>query len=695
MEKALVATTVGLLVLLFARFVNSLVDVEQPVVLECLKLPAYLPKLECLLQLPFKDQAGLRQIAFHVTALVIFCASASLARQGRSTAERFAIMIISLPTFMAAYQLSAFYLPITESLVGSNFVSGGMHFRITRGVAVTGNPGWFWPLMVPHLALSLGLTRSRSLACCLVGMASSLTMGAAILATQQRGGYVALILLGVGTVAIKIIHVDEPRPRRVPPALSLACLIAGVSVLALRGRELLDLVGRWFGIPIRSDAISFDASRFNLWRAAFSGMPGHMWLGHGYQAWLHDFKPLAEAAGIGHLAFDTAHNLWVQLFFELGLLHGGTIDALFGVVVVLMILKMKHARKPWQLAALLLIVVAFEVTVVQEIDYINTIYYHFALVGGFVFGALGDGGDQNGAPASTPQPRKAPAISYLLYLFSFVLGCASIFAAYQYSWGGYAYEWNSQMPYPHFERWYRPSGAITAFATRQGRAFSVFPVIASFAKDKEKPLAATDQKWAAFLPDAVVVQNGSKLWGRQIRYRAFSWDYLGQSTAAMRLSEAPLQTNLGILWSHGTFPWERAPTEPEIAEKWCGKECVLALKNTGCHQASLVVYGLHPNINADHPVTIDMRALPLSFPANSSETWASKERLDALYARPASPAQMTSPEQHIELSLPPLESTDFGWLMHLRVAEVFDEKILGIAQPRELGVRLADFRCER
>lgn len=568
----------------------------------CLALPGVVEKTECLLQLPFWTNYGLRQLLMHLTAFSVFWAAAALGRIAGSQAVALAPVFLLTPLLFAVAALGPKFVPGLQTLAGWNLVQNEIG-GTARGAGLTSNPGWLWPLLAAPGALAAGLLASRSTGRALTG---ALVLGVILVAVGdagQRGGYLLLFLLlacaGIYLGAWRTRALVSSRGRRTLVSLGLMAAAMAVIVAAARPLgALLAWLGRFelfAGFGAQHLVLSSSA-RAVMWRCAWDQSLPVFWTGHGYASWLR----VAAAACPGERTIlDSGHNLWLQMLFELGAIHALLITAV--MVWLLFRVVARTTRRPLEIEAgiLAVIPVFLLVAAVQEIDYIPATYYQFASIGGYLWGSSSSLA-RVGASALAPT-RSRRAVPVVLVVAA--IGCLAGSAVYarSISWGGYTYA-PVDVPGFRFSRWFRPEGAIAATSDGSAHRYSVFP----FAElPPESPRLTPDPDDAlasAVTTTGITAANGSNGWPRQFRYSSDVRIAKLSRLNAFSVLLPPLQTNLLLLAETGTSPWE--VSGDGLPEKWCRRRCSIEFagppNKTGRY--GLRVYVEQPCVSQLQPV---------------------------------------------------------------------------------------------
>lgn len=554
----------------------------------CFQMPSYLPKLECLLQLPFSQNHGLRQIIFHVAAIAVFLAAASLSRT-TLIRERLIPVFLAFPLLVSVMTIAPFYFPNHPLRLSSNFIH--TYFELQRGTSVVSNPSWLWPLLTPAFAAALALIVSRSRAMRTVGIGSTVLLGIAILTSRQRGSYLLLLTMVLGMTAFVIVARFPVHKK----AWRFVC-VAGLSIcgfIALwLAQPILGLFSMFTRIPVHASPASLSDQRLAMWKLALRGIGERPLLGRGYGSWLSSISQLNEQYGAGVETLDTGHNLWVQTAFELGTLHTLAIVLVLALFLYFTLGFKNKDLRSYRLLGWLLLAGFVVVSLVQELDYINAVYYQFALFAGLVFGGRTHAGLEQEKTASCSSNDNC-SIHYAVWPYVLMVAVAIGWFS-RMSWGGYGFD--PQPARGGFTRWFRPSGQITAFPTREQKLYSVFPMTTP-GSVLSSDHRATDGEQFYISDDAMLLRNGSKTFGNVFSYDAAPKPPLASRLVAFEVGLPPMQTNLGVFASKGLTGWRRNSVNSIFGERGCDTHCVFLLKRPAC--SNVVLTTTIPKLDRD------------------------------------------------------------------------------------------------
>jgi O-antigen ligase len=214
-------------------------------------------------------------------------------------------------------------------LTGYNFVYGP--YGADRGRGVVANSSWLWPWLTPVMGMGLAAIFAKNWVLKGIGLTLFIVCAWASLSVMQRGGYL-IVGIFISILIILFLYCFGKKWSK-----KYALLIGGVGALGLGifvySSTIMNILRllRHFGIEIRrSDLLYFD-NRLIVWDLAWQSVQEHPWFGTGYGTWLREFS---KFPGSGSLSFDTAHNLWIQMIFELGLIHTVALVIILGMLVL-------------------------------------------------------------------------------------------------------------------------------------------------------------------------------------------------------------------------------------------------------------------------------------------------------------------------------------------------------------------------
>jgi hypothetical protein len=338
------------------------------------------------------------------------------------------------------------------------------------------------------------------------------------------------------------------------------------------GAAQLDHVLQWlsrypmFASFAGRDFVMSDSSvRGVMWSCAWEHVQPVLWTGHGYASWL---RVAGAACPDTPFIYDTAHNLWVQMLFELGLLHGLLVVGAAIWFMVHVVLVRRDRTIDVEAAALGVVPVLLLVTVVQELDYVPAVYYGAAAILGVIWGGSRVPAGP-GFPSGTSGVTEGVASRRTAWVLAGT-GSVVLVLAVAYlqtiSWGGYTYVPVNE-PGFQFERWFRPSGVLATPASKY--PYSVFPFAAPMYGRIEVDDGHGDE--LTVTDTGFVLANGHGAVARQHRYHATTRTKWLSRLNAFSVYLPPLASDFRLHAESGVSVWEAAADG--VAEKRCGLAC--------------------------------------------------------------------------------------------------------------------------
>ena len=376
-ERVLVAAVV--LVLAFWTFPRVLGSLFPVAANPCFRAaPSSIARAECFLQAGFNQSYGVRTFATLLMALGIGTASALWTRTGPRNWRPLAFAVVGVCVLHAVLGFVTLFVGWPQLLPKSIMVNSWGRERFTF---VMPNPSWVWPQLAAGLAWVLWFAlKAETRRQRLLSVAGAIVLSAAILSTKQRGGLLLLVLLWGCAASVsgwlRLGARDLTSGRKI---LAVSGLLLGFSAAAAVSSV------KWL-LPFINDGTFHDRSRLSIWMAAL-----HAWLqrdpswGFGYASWYSAVTTAVTGTEDANFVRVTAHNLWVQLLFEHGIV--GAV-----LVVTLMLLSVFVAfrnlrRKRFGHALVVLQLIAFlTCTMVQEVDFVRPVLATFAVTWGTLLG---------------------------------------------------------------------------------------------------------------------------------------------------------------------------------------------------------------------------------------------------------------------------------------------------------------------
>lgn len=438
---------------------------------ECSMAGGFLYQAECVLFASAIGNASLRIAIPHLFALAIAVVSAIIVKNnGNRTNCLLFVATASLTVFLLeeflgrTVSLRPFYTSIFGTL-------GPAKYGIMSGPFT--NYGWSWPYIAPVSAISFWLLageHSRKIK--LAGAVFTLICGWITFTNGQRGAILAFTGCSLIT-SFWVLWANVFRKKIATSKITIyvstaiiMLVVIGAGILVFSDNlTSLNAITSVVGFTFKKMPMSSSASRLQLWQFGFE-----MWKlnplhgnGHGSWIWLSfEHAPLLRKT----LMFESAHNLYVQLLTELGLIHSILILGVFAFVTGRAFLVLRN-EKSGSLLFLLLLASFGVATLVQEIDYIKTTYYQWAAILGIVVVDV------------KPLFSVLFKLTYRKIVLSLALFLTAIFTFNSvFSRGVYAFEPRQKnQPWPTWERWLKPDATLTAPpGLFKDQGYTIFPV---------------------------------------------------------------------------------------------------------------------------------------------------------------------------------------------------------------------------
>jgi len=607
------------------RFIWGWNDAETFSSRRCIWMPGYFGKLECLLQLPFKLQHGLRQLLFHFTALSVFIGVACLSRMS-GVSRHWLIIPLAIPALIVAIcVMIPIYHDPNFSMTGYNFVYNP--FEIQRGKGIVSNPSWIWPWLTPVMGIGIAIVFANKWVLKGFGLVLFITCAWASVSVMQRGGY---LIVGVFiSIMIMLFLYRLGKKWSTKHALLIGGIGAlGLGILVYYPTKILDILKllRHLGIELRGPGLLYFDSRLIMWDLAGQSIQENLWSGTGYGTWLREFSKIP---GSGSLSFDTAHNLWIQMIFELGVIHTVVLVIILGMLVLMTLIYKNFDHPSLRIGGLFLTIGFFVVSVVQEIDYILPIYLQFATFAGLCFGGtsypeslikLSSRNQFRVSNNNGNQKSKTNKIAWSMVGISSLCVLGAFYYASTISWGGSSFE-----PTQHaFNRWFRPMGVIAATPDSRKREYSIFwSEHSPFDKKSFVTFKEFPEIWIQ--GNAIYLKNGSKWNPKQYWYESQNNIYHPQRLVSFALHQPHGQTNSIMLAENGMFSWEFGGVSEDGVQvgRWCKKKCNFLLYHPKIKKQPHGVWLKMPlpGLDENHPVRlfVTMQSISDEIPSSFSE----------------------------------------------------------------------------
>lgn len=473
LEKILIFCIICLVMFyIFPRMLLSLMHTPHQVWNPCENIaPSLFVRLECYLHGAIIQFPGPRQFYMIVTAVLLGLVAFAMARISPEVSKKllysFAIcaVLYCLIVQMGIYAGKDTLLP--------NFL-GKSEFGRSRFALIIPNPGWVWPYLAPGLAVLIWLTlTSRKKLTQALSALGLLIVAYGIFQTGQRGGLLLLaILFGSGALFVFNEKIDI-RARPIRFGLLTASFLA---LATLFGPWVIEFLMQKIG---RAEFI--DHNRLSIWSLALPHvLKHHIFLGFGYASWFQEFRSIAIEKGAP--LFDTAHNLYVQMIFEHGLI--GTIlicSCLLGVL--LLTIRNLRASSSGKMLAIFASLIFLVATVVQELDYIRPIYYIHALFWGVLLGFREVQEERIATATSSKNQFESTIAVYSLHRLMFVFAtlgvsilAVAVLVVFYFPFGVFPFEGDLSRKTATVERWLGPNARLTSFGMSNSWNFNIVSI---------------------------------------------------------------------------------------------------------------------------------------------------------------------------------------------------------------------------
>ena len=561
------------------RYFLSWNDEETIPSRRCIWMPGYFDKLECFLQLPFKSNHGLRQLLFHFTALSVFMGVACLSRM--SGALRHWLLIpLAIPALIVVIgvMIPIYYDP-NFSLTGYNFVYSEHSFFRAKGVIA--NPSWLWPWLTPLMVMSSATLFAKNWILKGIGLTFLCVCVWASISVMQRGGYLIVGVLIVTTILTVLYLAAKNISKKFAWAVMgagclIMCYLVYNSKMIIKAHAFFEGIG----LHLRGSLLQSAQKRLKIWEIAWQGsIQENVWVGKGYGSWLSEFSKLKGSTHDGFFIYDTAHNLWIQLIFELGLIHVFFILIIFSLIVWTTMIHKNSDQLSIKIGGFFLIIGFFVASIVQEIDYILPVYLQFATFAGLCFGGtsypeslekISSSKQLNVLIKNGTQKSKTNNLAWSMVGISILGVLGSFYYASTISWGGSSFEPTQQA----FNRWFRPKGVIAATPDSRKKEYSIFwSEHGQFEKESFITLKNFPEIWIQ--GNAIYLKNGSKWNPNQFWYESKKHIYHEQRLVSFALHQPHGQTNSILLAENGMYSWEFGGIDEDGVKvgRWCKKQC--------------------------------------------------------------------------------------------------------------------------
>jgi len=704
-----------------SRAVWSMFHTPNQAWIPCRIVPGIATKLECLLQARITQHYGWRTFFMLLTATMMGTLAFLIARIVRRGWQLLFGAVVFGPVLVTGVGFLCIGWGIEQVLPKSLLHNAYGFERLTQ---IFGNPGWVWPYFAPGLAIALWATIAASTwASRLIGAGISTLLVLGVLATQQRGGL--LLCMVCVTVCLFYCLVCGLK-RRSLPILVLGGILLGVlgNILysLINHQQSLQNIAQSIGYNWKANPVFMDTARLEIWKAGWEIFQEAPILGHGYASWFQVISDYGSKHNMPYV-LDTAHNLFVQMLVELGLLHSLLVLGILSLIAITV----------WQNSCLLprgrlLLILAlssfFIPSLVQEINYIRPVFYLHALFWGTLAGVPFC--PDHSQPTYLPSVNKPnideigrglekKAQNQLCRLldqfwwqkgaffcqtgwitrsrFSWFTGICVLlilFCTFTFSFGGFQFEANLTQPSSSLMRWLAPSANLAAFATAEGKAYSVFttnpvqkPISVDFKESDHQFRITVDQKAELGLP----LVNGNRYLPRKHKLSFSTAQPEGTRWISTQVFYPPVQSNLGISWSRNMYPWEIISGQ---ARRWCGQNCTFLAKS--CERRDrldFTVQAPRPDYSQAQPLSFQISVYSLT---DMSE-FSAKVLQNLPQPLATVEAQLEKPdeEQHFQFNGTP---QTIWYLVQIQANSVFNPKSQGFSQDaRTLSVFVGEADC--
>lgn len=590
----------------------------------CGLMPGLVQRLECSFQAATNQNSALRTALYFVVALALFGGSYLASRRSSQAVAPALVVVPALFTVgtlilhLGGWHLSGFW----SSVVAGDYADSRLSYLM-------GNPTWIAPYLAPGLVViaayliaprtSLGLRLFLSIVL--------LPMLYVLLKTQQRGAllivclYVGVLLFLALRSVIERLRGGRPLSVRVLGLWALGWVgLVGLTLYLAYEPLSKVLFALGFGDRLMSTSLA-SVERAMIWKGAMSGMPGHWLWGHGYGSWYREGSTLGAKFGFNEV-LDTAHNFFVQIVFELGLVQVLALVLCISLIVV-QVYRTSQDRPRTMMLLLVAGAVYLPILLVQEIDFIRSVYTLNALTWGWMVGAHWyDPPLSQKAKDREIQDHANVEVSSQWLVKSFVPGTlaagsvsclvGALLTGVLFSYGGYQYEANAHTQYAPRVRWLRPFGTVTFVAPTLAKeglfASYTMPSIVS-GKYKHNLHSAGTTEWVtapatskSYLPLAA-----RPWWQRPDTFETEGHQLDNGRLLGAMLEWPPVLTALPLRWAEGLHGWEKIPALfGDKGVQWCGASCRIRL--AACprpaDQRALRLFAARPDIGPGSPLAV-------------------------------------------------------------------------------------------
>lgn len=524
--------------------------------------------IECFAQSAIVGHYGVRTFYMLATASVIGIFSFFLTRGTEYFWKFIFSTILVLGLIVAIAGLVCKILNLTQILptwvMATNFSDGRM-------TSIFSNPGWVWPYLFPSLSISLwGILYANQLRNRIVCFASFLVISLCCVYTLQRGALLLVVLINLlGAIGFSKKYLYKKKPLFIASIVFLLVILGCFFSFQDQFDQLL-----MYSLQTKKSMVSSSPERLSLWDAAWNLYKMRPIAGYGYASWFSIISTYQKKSP-NVLVFDTAHNLFVQMFVELGAVHSCLI--LFLVFCSgLLILRRSRVLKGRRFLGATIVVGGLVSALVQEIDYIRPSFYGFSTILGCVLGLrsfdekksinwiLGD---------RAIQISKAIASILLIFALGGIIFVGFYFSSHMYPFDGYLTEKTG-----YLERWGNASVILPSFAGADHKYYSNFRV-RSWKSPQQVYMPETEIliSTQANVDFNLPLQNGSRFVPKRHKINSIAQQDFSRMLG-IRYVYPPFQANNGFIFSQGMYEWENFDGN---AGRWCAKKCVFIAKTCG------------------------------------------------------------------------------------------------------------------
>lgn len=584
---------------------------------ECFTHPGRLYGFTCWLQNSIQGQVEGRYLYMHLTAWTCGGFAFILGRVYQSFFKKLLLLFL-LPTFVVL--LSGFWGLITkhEQLLPPLF--GLNVFGFSRFTFLFTNPSWVWPYLAPACCILMWVFLypnqsrvKRSLSVVVLLLAWS-----GVLLTQQRGAWLLLgvhFLVGIFFTVKQLIAVRLKNSRNIN-IISLGLVCGGAFLLYMGKNQIIGWTLDRFGVSIQKTMNFEDQPRLLIFRQGLKLFLDSPLFGHGIGSWYPVNQNYSGPDKVPYI-FDTAHNWWVQTFFELGVLHA--LALILTVLLVVRFIRKNLGDIPNGMLLFWLGIVSFAITsLVQEIDFIRPTYYNFALFCGLLLSPQKKATQKeyDFVPSyffevgksilALTWLKKACAIVTFLLLILFCV------VAINLSYGISPFQPFQDHPKLKFSRWIFPQAWIAKIKGPNhtygmypflsdppgysvNQQFSLFSLAPASSWDVKAPAAGKPERNYLVSP----VRKSLFHSHMEILFSSRVLDHTRFISAAV--GTPPYISTLGIWKSKGMYDWEVFPENQKGF--WCQSECEMIFNSCGTEsEYSLDIAHFAPSLVNPPPV---------------------------------------------------------------------------------------------